>query len=911
MVSDVTHITRNYKGDVISRDVEDYCKITIESYDPANSFHTYPLSPRLSNCKKILKDGLYYYTSKNGTSSWKSYFTKQISFKGLYRVEAIVFSTTTAKQYFDLELKKGSTSLFNKKKISTTSTYEGLMRIDLGLIDLAVGKTNINILGTKQSGLVGLYFKRIRAYEGDTKNVGDLTILEAKGTKTGKIADDTVTFKILHRQGTYDAGGYEEERNGSGLVFEYRDQINVYIRDVEGVIKRVFGGYISDAILSEDNMTIEFSCAGRGVDGNKRSIMNELTIGGALPSTSLSHACKNLYDGLKYLASGVELPYKLGNITSIVNSIPNKNGFFWDLSIYKNAKKVKTSNATKWINTRTIGIRNGRAAKKTTTTSPGSTTNVVTASHAVNGSCAHCSYTPKQKNSFKNYCPLCKKNGKLTWNPKGTAEGEWTCSACDADYCGKCGSDKAKKRRASLTKTSTTTSTSTTTEKGIPGQVQTVTLWDSSWNKTKEKIGYNLTNYPVFYIRYGMGGQGYNEDTKTYIPKQFDANGNVVPGTGKWVTNKKTSGYNTSQPGKWHIELHFTKYPRSKMNNNTASWKSGSSNEWSVITIEFTDMDLTSRSDRGSSITTGGAVNRINPVWSYNTLRTASFSIEDWLNISGAKKYLRKVVLKYFHNSDSVLYDENNRTDFKMLIQNIGFREGEAYAPEIISTNGQKINDTLETIKDTLRFNSYWVYGSSRSQDVLYFRKKDRTISKYELEESNNGNIIGISSISYPVLGNLCNSVTKIYKVPDGYYGYVSSKDVDNLLRFGEHQNLEVLNDETGYNYANYLARTDSNHMQNMGYSYTLIAKGYRDISIGEFIVCTLLNSKLDDIQVLASIEWEYNPEKRPMIRSTYGLGEMSDKIRAKNTLKNIRKGLSQKRTAFSGGSAEVVYDGL
>jgi len=910
-MGDVQHINRNYKGNTNSRNISDYCKITIESYDPQNSLHTYALNPKAYNCKKTVYDGVNYYTSKNGTSSWNWYANKLFN-EGKYRIEAIIFTTTTSNQYFNLELKNKTRTIFKKTKISTTSNYEGLIRLDLGTIDILSEDITINISGTKNAKFIATYFKKIREYSGDTNNIGELTLLEAKGTTSDKIGDDTLSFKILHKQGTYETGGFEEERNGSGLVFEYRDQVNAYLRDIEGNIKQVFGGYVSDAILSDDNLTIDLSCAGRGNDGNKRSIMNELTISGALPSNSLSHACKDLYDGIKYLAQGVELPFQLGNITTIINSIPNKNGFFWDLGINNNAKKVKASNASIWLNQHYIGIRNGRASKKVKTTSSSSKT--VTPPSAVHGSCAHCNYNPKQQNTFKNYCPLCKKNGTLEWNPKGTAEGEWTCSACGADCCAKCGSEKLKKKRGTLTKSSTSSSSSNsseTKEQGIPGQVQTVTLWDSAWNKTKEKIGYNLNNYPVFYLRYGMGKKGYNEDNKTYIPKQFDATGNVVPGTGRWVTNKKASGFNTEQPGKWHIELHFTKAPRTPMNNKTAAWNSGSTNEWNIITIEFTDTDITSRSDRGSSITTSGAVNRINPIWSYNTFRTVSFSITDWLSETNSNKYLRKVVLKYFHNSDSVLYEESNNADFKMGVQHIGFRQGEAYAPEVISTNGQKINDTVDKIKETLRLDSYWVYGPSRSQDILFFRKKDNTISKYELEESNNGNIIGVSSISYPVIGNLCNSVTKIYKVPDGYYGFVSAKDVDNLLRFGEHQNLEVLNEDTGYNYANYLAKSDSEHMQNIGYSYTIIAEGYRDVHIGESIVCTLLNSKLDDIQPIQSIEWEYNPEKRPMVRSTYGLGEMSDKLRAKNTLKNIRKGLNEKRTVFSGGSAEVVYDGL
>lgn len=44
---------------------------------------------------------------------------------------------------------------------------------------------------------------------------------------------------------------------------------------------------------------------------------------------------------------------------------------------------------------------------------------------------------------WENYCPLCYNHGCLEVNPKGTYEGEITCSVCDADYDGCSGYDKS------------------------------------------------------------------------------------------------------------------------------------------------------------------------------------------------------------------------------------------------------------------------------------------------------------------------------------------------------------------------------------------------------------------------------------------------------------------------------------
>lgn len=44
--------------------------------------------------------------------------------------------------------------------------------------------------------------------------------------------------------------------------------------------------------------------------------------------------------------------------------------------------------------------------------------------------------------TWENHCPLCGHDGTLVFNPKGTYEGELTCSHCGADYCAVTGKDK-------------------------------------------------------------------------------------------------------------------------------------------------------------------------------------------------------------------------------------------------------------------------------------------------------------------------------------------------------------------------------------------------------------------------------------------------------------------------------------
>jgi hypothetical protein len=61
------------------------------------------------------------------------------------------------------------------------------------------------------------------------------------------------------------------------------------------------------------------------------------------------------------------------------------------------------------------------------------------------------SYT-RYYREYVDYCPLCSHSNTLANNPKGTIEGEITCTFCDADYSGVTGWDKTHRPRARLTR---------------------------------------------------------------------------------------------------------------------------------------------------------------------------------------------------------------------------------------------------------------------------------------------------------------------------------------------------------------------------------------------------------------------------------------------------------------------------
>lgn len=75
----------------------------------------------------------------------------------------------------------------------------------------------------------------------------------------------------------------------------------------------------------------------------------------------------------------------------------------------------------------------------------------------------------KYTKTWKNYCPLCKKSGHLSDNPKGVYEHEITCGACDADYDVVTGGDKSGSYRAYLTDSNGKQNTKSSVDTSIGG----------------------------------------------------------------------------------------------------------------------------------------------------------------------------------------------------------------------------------------------------------------------------------------------------------------------------------------------------------------------------------------------------------------------------------------------------------
>jgi hypothetical protein len=154
--------------------------------------------------------------------------------------------------------------------------------------------------------------------------------------------------------------------NRSGLIFDYRDEINLWVKDTTGTFQQVFGGYISTVEVDDDLTKMTMQCADRLIDMDRRYNISEIQLkqeDRANDDTSYKYGIDflknyNYYSSaLKFLLRNTELPMRT-NVKTGDPLVMRKN---WKLVTYKKGatEKLATSNATATPYKNSMTLRNG------------------------------------------------------------------------------------------------------------------------------------------------------------------------------------------------------------------------------------------------------------------------------------------------------------------------------------------------------------------------------------------------------------------------------------------------------------------------------------------------------------------------------------------------------------------------
>lgn len=204
--------------------------------------------------------------------------------------------------------------------------YREVMNRHINHIKLSKGTHTITWKFDSRTIIYALGVKKIEVFEADTFNEKPLTLYNFDLSKTDELNTLEATINLFVEPFMFDKGKpYFIEENYSNLLFDYRDELNIYAKDNTGKERQLFGGYISSISLDDDGMIMELKCADRLIDLQNKYNLTQLNYNGGNNDDSKKEytLSKQRYfikygDVLDFLTESVEVPLK--------NNVNDKTG---------------------------------------------------------------------------------------------------------------------------------------------------------------------------------------------------------------------------------------------------------------------------------------------------------------------------------------------------------------------------------------------------------------------------------------------------------------------------------------------------------------------------------------------------------------------------------------------------------
>ena len=279
------------------------------------------------------------------------------------------------------------------------------------------------------------------------------------------------------------------------------------------------------------------------------------------------------------------------------------------------------------------------------------------------------------------------------------------------------------------------------------------------------------------------------------------------------------------------------------------------------------------------------------------------------------------------------LYEDSDEASYKMNLYSIGLYKGDTVNAKNYQSSGKSVNNIIKSVLNETDYHAKMKYGKFRNQDSIMFNKIVEGETKpvfdfYEMEHWNDANnkrylvdgtIIGLSNVQYQPINDTLNNSLFIFKgrydvMRDAEtlkYFYQRYCNLDKILKYGEQTLMNSdTNNELSYTEAYNLARANYINNYEERRSYTITVAGIPPVSINDFVRTTMDNPLLDSGSrglKVSSIEYKMNPDTRPVIQTTLGLGKPDKKFEMEKMRKIQRERLTQKELNIP---VSVVYNG-
>lgn len=193
-----------------------------------------------------------------------------------------------------------------------------------------------------------------------------LELISAETSRTKNFGIDTLKCEFMYYHGLDEKlAPTNLNANRSGFVFDYRDEINLYIWDTKNHRQQVFGGYISTCTVNDDLTVLTLECANRLIDLDRRFCLSEIKLKGDKNNDNIEYTegldflkRYNTYgDAIAFLLKTSEVPL-MHNIKRGKGVVRRKN---YKLASYGKGgyNKFNLKNITASVNKDYVTIRNG------------------------------------------------------------------------------------------------------------------------------------------------------------------------------------------------------------------------------------------------------------------------------------------------------------------------------------------------------------------------------------------------------------------------------------------------------------------------------------------------------------------------------------------------------------------------
>lgn len=372
------HIRRNYNANKtkIIRYGDDKFRFEIFKYDKTREMlYTIPKNNFKHNGYKKWFDGMTGIKSKS-SRNLRLTFNYNATESGQYRLEAL-YTNTYKIEGSD---KKYNTAAgwytINNKQIPNTSkwiTNDMTYSRNYQYVNLEEGDNQIILDMPANMIFYGLAVKKYDLWESHFPLLHEdqLVPISAEVPKTNQFQVNTMTAKFMYSHELDELLPLTDPRaNPTGLIFDYRDEINLYVIDNVGVEKQIFGGYISYPSVDDKLTTLTLECADRLIDMEHRFCLSEISLKGQDMDEKIKYTFANdclkkfnhWSQGLKFLCDYVEVPLDT-NVQINQPLVPRKEK---KLATYAKRKytKLTKSNIETEIHDNYIMLRNGTNRNK-------------------------------------------------------------------------------------------------------------------------------------------------------------------------------------------------------------------------------------------------------------------------------------------------------------------------------------------------------------------------------------------------------------------------------------------------------------------------------------------------------------------------------------------------------------------